>query len=278
MPTSARSIARCLLISLTLLTFGHSELAFGSARARLSPLSAFVVSEAASGDLNGDGDAVDEVWHVYDARDAFATNVGLAASAVCRTSFSSPDPVCDAVAPVVDGMLAVLVVSEQAQGAADLNGDGDTGDDVLYAYDGRTGGTTIVPLALARALGRDVSSYIFPVPPVIAGDSIAFLVGEAEHGSLDLNGDGDVLDDVLHILDADTGAMVNTGFAAATVLGPFGSRNPISPVASGQKVTIVVGEAEQGGSDLNGDGDADDQVSIVIHVKNGKATVEKSHD
>ena len=34
--------------------------------------------------------------------------------------------------------------------------------------------------------------------PVIAGGCVAFLVGEAEHGNLDLNGHGDALDDVLH--------------------------------------------------------------------------------
>ncbi len=277
MPKSRSSTQRRLII-ITFFALGNGRPASVSAQAGSSPLSAFVVSEAASGDLNGDGDAVDEVWHVYDARDGSVTNVGLAASVVCRSSFSSPDPVCAAVAPVVDRMLAALIVSERSQGATDLNGHGDTDDDVVYTYDGRTRATTLVPVALARAVGRDVSSYIFPVPPVIAGDSIAFLVGEAEHGGLDLNGDGDVLDDVLHILNIDTGEMVNTALAAATVFGPFGSRNPIAPVASGQKVTIVVGEAEQGGSDLNGDGDADDQVSIVIHVKNGKATVEKSHD
>jgi hypothetical protein len=59
------------------------------------------------------------------------------------------------------------------------------------------------------------------------------------------------------------------------VPGPFGSRNPIAPVASGQKVTILVGELEQGGSDLNGDGDAGDHVSIVIHVRNLRAKIEK---
>ena len=184
--------------------------------------------ENAAGDLNGDGDAADAVWHVDDARDAVGTNLGVAASLVCSAS-STPDFSCAAVDPVVDRMMAALMVSEQAQGETDLNGDGDTDDDVVYAYDGGTGATTVIPLALAKAVGRDVSSYIFPVPPVIAGSSVAFLVGEAEHGGLDLNGDGDALDDVLHILDVDTGEAVNTAFAAATVPGPFGSRNPIAP-------------------------------------------------
>src|SRR5688572_23241406 len=220
MPMTAHSNTRCLLI-LMLLAFGNSRPASEAAQRGVSPLSAFVVSEAAAGDLNGDGDAIDEVWHVYDARDANVTNLGLAASVVCRSSFSTPDPVCAAVAPIVDRNLAALIVGERSQGAADLNGDGDADDDVFYTYDGRTGATAIVPVALAKAVGRDISSYVVPVPPVIAGRSIAFLAGEADHGSVDLNGDGDTIDDVLHIVEVDSGEMVNTGLAAATVLGPF---------------------------------------------------------
>ena len=77
----------------------------------------FDVSESFQGDtdLNGDGDTDDRVLHVYDASTGSITKLGLVGS------FFQIN--CDFV---------VFNVSESFQGDTDLNGDGDTNDDVLH--------------------------------------------------------------------------------------------------------------------------------------------------
>ena len=100
-------------------------------------------------------------------------------------------------------------------------------------------------------------------------------MGEIEQGGTDLNRDGDAEDDVLHVIESRTHEVLNLELAAATVLGPFGSRNPIQPQLDGGHVTFVAGEGEQGGVDLNGDGDADDQVTYVLKVQSGRLRLTK---
>ena len=77
--------------------------------------------ESAQGgtDLNGDGDATDFVVHVFNASNRQTTNLGLAA-----TSGSLQG----------DGQLLGFRVRETEQGNTDLNGDGDTNDDVLHVF------------------------------------------------------------------------------------------------------------------------------------------------
>ena len=50
----------------------------------------FAVREADVGDLNGDGDMWDSVWHLYDAKEGTTTNLGMAAASVCSDSFLPP--------------------------------------------------------------------------------------------------------------------------------------------------------------------------------------------
>ena len=79
------------------------------------------VSEAGQGsDLNGDGDTNDRVLHVYDHVTGTTTNIGLAVG----FGFSP-----------LDGNLVAFAVNESDQGNTDLNGDGDTSDEVLHVYD-----------------------------------------------------------------------------------------------------------------------------------------------
>jgi hypothetical protein len=232
----------------------------------------FAVWEASVGDLNGDGDTADAVWHVHDARKGTTTNLRMAAALICRDSFL-PSPSCTPATPVVDKRITAVLVGEMEQGATDMNGDRDFNDAVVAVYDGRTGAITVAPLATAQFVGRDVSIFRVPVPPLIVGDTLALLVGGRDHGGIDLNGDTDV--PVLHLFEVDTGHRLNVGLADATVPGPFGSRNPVALETSGQKVMMLVGEAEQGGIDLNQDGDADDQVAVAINAKNGRVKVAK---
>ncbi len=171
---------------------------------------------------------------------------------------------------MVGRKLIAFLVGELAQGETDLNGDGDASDDVLHVYYATTGAIVNTRLAVAHGIGRDVSSYTYPVMPVVAGDGIALLAGEREQGETDLNLDGDSADAVLYLIEPRSGEILNLELAAATVLGPFGARNPIWLQLDGQHVTFVAGESEQGGVDLNGDGDADDQVAYSLNVQNGR--------
>lgn len=79
----------------------------------------FAVVEASQGntDLNGDGDASDRVLHIHDAPGDRLLNSGFAT--IPNLYF-------------IDGDHVVTAVSEGAQGASDLNGDGDTTDNVLH--------------------------------------------------------------------------------------------------------------------------------------------------
>jgi hypothetical protein len=193
---------------------------------------ACAVSEEEQGelDLNGDGDAEDQVLHVFDVASGKTVNVGLAAAG---SSFG------------LEGGQVAITVDEVAQGERDLNGDGDARDDVLHLFDAATGGTVNVGLATHR-FGLEAGR-------------VAFRVGEAEQGGLDLNGDGDARDDVVHVFDAVRGATVNVGLAASFGVGPAGGR-----------VAFAVDEAAQGGLDLNGDGDSNDGVLHLFNLANGQ--------
>lgn len=76
-------------------------------------------------------------------------------------------------------------------------------------------------------------------------------VSETEMGA-DLNGDGDLLDDVVHEVDASTGAILPLGLA---VFGRI--------VASDRHFAFLVNEGAQATTDLNGDGDTGDLVWFV---------------
>ena len=96
-----------------------------------------------------------------------------------------------------------LSSDEGAQGETDLNGDGDTFDDVLFVYDAAKNRVIETGLAAVHGIGRDVSSFLFVVPPAVLGDTVVFLVHEPAQGLTDLNGDGDTFDAVFFILKAD---------------------------------------------------------------------------
>jgi hypothetical protein len=278
MTRHARSNASCfaLLVTIALIcSTPGSTGAAGQDEAVRAALPAFLVNESEAGDLNGDGDSTDSVLHVFVAKQRLTINLRLAAASVCRTILGPPFFICTPVSPVAGHTIIAFLVGESAQGNTDLNGDGDASDDVLHVYNAMTGASINTRLAVAHGLGRDVSSYTYPVMPVIAGHGIALLVGEAEQGETDLNLDGDTDDDVLHIVEPRAHEIVNLELAAATIQGPFGARNPIALQLDGQDVTFVAGEVEQGGVDLNGDGDSDDQVTYLLKVQNGKLGLAK---
>lgn len=181
---------------------------------------AFLQPEAGV-DLNGDGDGDDLVVQIYDGTQV--RNLGRAA-----------------VDLVLSDTWLAARVSEAAQGHMDLNGDGDSDDTVLevIAVDGSNWANVAVAASAIQ----------------ISGAKIAALVSEAGQQQ-DLNGDGDRLDRVVDVYDADTQTMHPVGFAAEDmVIGPsmlaFRSR-----------------EAAQAATDLNGDGDTLDDVLQVFDLQ-----------
>lgn len=167
------------------------------------------------------------------ATDAQVTNLRLAGASL----------------PTVNGNLVAFLVSESFQGA-DLNGDGDTDDDVVHVYNATTGITT--NLALASSGNLEVS-----------GNLVAFVVRESAQGNTDLNGDGDTNDNfVVHVYHATTGITTNLALAS----------NSSQALVSGNLVAFLVSEPAQGNTNLNGDTDTNDDVVHVYNATTGITT------
>jgi hypothetical protein len=123
-------------------------------------------------------------------------------------------------------------------GTADLNGDGDVSDAVLQVYHPATGTLT------------NVGWSAEPAVDVFAG-LVSFAVSESAQGGVDRNGDGDLADHVVALYDVATGWKKSTGLAAHH-----------SRVVARRLAAIAVPESDQGATDLDGDGDAND---LVLH-------------
>lgn len=195
---------------------------------------AFLVLEANNGgtDLNGDGDTLDSVVHVWDG--ATIVNLGYAGDNEHGTPLVALD---------VAGL--AFLVPEQAQGGGgtDLNGDADTDDLVLHVWTGSS----------VSNLGLDLLLIDFPfdfdVGEVVAteGGGLALTVPEASQGSGSLNGDADTDDWVAHVWDGAT--VTSLGFEATFLVA-----------LQGGGLSFSVNENAQGNTDLNDDADTDDQV------------------
>lgn len=135
------------------------------------------------------------------------------------------------------------LVPEAAQGDTDLNGDGDSSDTVLEVHPTSGGGWTNVQQA---ADGVDVSGAV-----------VVFITAEAAQG-VDLNGDGDTDDRVLQVYYADTNELIDVGQAAEEF------------VLGGTLLTFRTSEAAQGHTDLNCDGDTEDEVLQVQDLISGQ--------
>ena len=175
--------------------------------------------------------------HVWQPGSAAAVDLGLPLSGV----YSDLVP--------LDGGAFAFAVPEAADGHTDLNGDGDTGDSVVFVWDPHRG-TVNLGLAVETV---NVCCYTdkYRLAAVPGGD-VAFLVPEAGQGNADRNGDGDTSDSIVAVWDHTTGAVDNVGLAATTVDG-----------LSDGRLAVVTSESGQGHTDLNGDGDTKDKVAEV---------------
>jgi hypothetical protein len=88
----------------------------------------------------------------------------------------------------------------------------------------------------------------------MSDEILAFRTRESDQDTTDLNGDGDTLDYVGHLHDLSTGVTTNLELATETI------------AVAGSTVAFRVNESQQGGTDLNGDGDATDAVLFVVVV------------
>ena len=195
-------------------------------------IAAFFVDEADQNgtDFNSDSDAFDLVLHVYDVSTAVLTNTQLA-------SYSSAPEV-----ELEDGK-AVVRVNEFQQGQTDLNGDGDTIDNVLFVHDLAT--TAQANVGYECASGSFIGTHSFAVDAGL----VVFRYSEAGQG-VSGNGDADTNDAVYAVYDIAAATLTNTGFA--------GPQNSLA-VDDGYAAFLVV-EWQQGNTDLNGDFDKDDWV------------------
>jgi len=188
----------------------------------------FLVDETAqdSTDLNGDGDAVDFVPHVWTGSLPLV-NLGAAASEVTPPA-------------ALNGGAVAFLGDELAQGE-DLNGDLDLNDTVPLVW---MGSLPLTNLATAAQPGSSL---------VAIGGGVAFRASESDQGGVgtDLNGDGDTADAV---------PQVWLGLFPLVNLGVAGSELLVLRNEAG--LAFIADEAAQQ-ADLNGDGDQLDGVAQV---------------
>lgn len=162
--------------------------------------------------------------------------------------------------PVVRGRYALTSAGEQALGA-DENGDGDQIDQLLVVHDLATRQNLVVPLAIGSSPAQ---------PGYLGATSAALPVSEERQGGVDLNGDGDADDYVLHLVDYATGASQNLGLA---VTAQTFTQIGVGEILHGSDLVVFkVTEAGQSGLSLNGDGDAADDVLHVLDPATGVVT------
>jgi hypothetical protein len=181
-------------------------------------------------DLNGDGDATDDVVHLWQP------GVGV-------TNLH-----CAAVAVAVSSTYAAALVSEAGQGQ-DLNGDGDQLDDVVMVHRIADG----PPASCAGWANTQQAADSLD----ISGSMVVFLTPESAQGAgggTDLNGDGDKNDRIVQIWDAAAGSLIPGSQAAEDF------------VLGSSLLAFRTREAAQGNEDLNGDGDTLDDVLQIYDL------------
>lgn len=191
------------------------------AAAFLRPESTSSSSVCAAGSLNTDTDTADLIAYRW-------TTTGIESLARAATSVRTSDT------------WTAALISEADEGASgsDINADGDTTDTVVAVH------------AIGAAPGNWIDVGIAAEELAINDASVAFLASEADEFDVDQNADGDSLDRTLAVYDADTGTLHMSGQSAIEFA--LGSR----------LVAFRTAEAEQG-TDLNGDGNLDDEVLQV---------------
>lgn len=197
----------------------------------------------AGADLNGDGDQLDGVLHHFRPSTGQLDNLGLALTS--STNQNRIFPVA------VDEDRAYVFVDEQGQGQ-DLDGDGDALHSVLHEVDRATLAVTNTGV---EAYFLSFSSGGFGNPYAWEGE-VLFLRRESETVG-DLNGDGDLLDRVLHRYTSSGAVVTNVGRA----VDDYEPTLTVGPILSFT--------SDEEGVDLNQDGDGSDYVFFTYDMRTG---------
>lgn len=211
-------------------------------------------------DGNGDGDGTDHVAVFYDVATASLVPLGLAVERSGLSFFVNYGYQLD-----VGGDTLYVGVSEQSQGNQDLNGNGETDDSVtqILQVGSRNplrplqGGMAPAPLSLVRP--RATSPSALGLTPQEEDYAVVPIDEAAEQ--VDLNEDGDMVDNVPRFYDWRTGAPIVLPYSGESFS------------ANDEVLAFLVRELFQGGQDLNGDGDTLDFVPLVFERATGKHTL-----
>ena len=135
-----------------------------------------------------------------------------------------------------------------------------SGDQILQIHRADTGSLNNVgQTAEEFVLGERIVAFRTPECDVPLDEGVCPGTGK------DLNRDGDLDDDVLQVFDL-VSRLFNTEQAVTPC--PLEACDPRFPYrVEGDTVTFITSEAEQGGQDLNGDGDATDLVKQVFNAR-----------
>jgi hypothetical protein len=196
----------------------------------------FVVDEKCQGemDLNGDGDSADRILHAYHAKTKTITNFNLE---ILEDSFNGGN-----------GIIALPVRETPSNG--DLNGDGDREDAVAHVY--HLASNQLINLELACSFSG------WDLEPKAEDDLIAFIVDEGGQG-LDMNHDGDLTDNLLHVYDARECTILVFDYDLCPEVGIDVTSN-----------CVVFGLEESArAGDLNGDGEISDVVIPIESINSG---------
>ncbi len=225
------------------------------------------VEEAKQGgaDLNGDGDAVDDVLHVWNRVNGTVQNLGVAVEA--QNGAYSYNGIFENWNVAFEDGIAAFLVTETEQGATDLNGDGDTIDNVLHVWQVGDAAPTNLQVALSDALADTT-------PITISNGTVVFGVEEVAQGNTDIDGDGLVTDSVIHSWDP-TNGLQSLGYRS-----PYGQLYPVR--AEGSQFIFPTKETN-GFSDYNGDGDSLDEIifmwdSATGDIFNSNLSIQNSTD
>ncbi len=200
-------------------------------------VAAYAISEWSQGqDLNGDGDLQDATLEVANGAGTILAAAPLALDVQCASSIQ-----------ISRGHVGFLV-REYAQGQ-DLDGDGFLGNTVPHVLD-------LVHAPQLTNIGIGTSPELASTCQ-FDRDRVCFLKPEYPG---DLNGDGDLLDNVLIVRGTSPGSALNTAVAAWPA---YSSKNVI---ARQGVVAVLAAEYWSGGVSLNGDADAGDQVLFVLRM------------
>lgn len=226
-------------------------------------------------DLNGDGDAADAVVEVHDV----TAGAGACALPGTNATWTNVGQAADTLR--VAGNLVAFLTPEASQDA-DINGDGDVSDHALQVYDAASAQLVLGAATTPRGPAAEdlVLADAAPMTACGAVQLVAFRTSEAAQGHTNLNassnglptGDTDTVDEILQVYDAVSGTLVNTGQAVTAC--PLAACDPRQPYrVEGSVVKFLTFEPDQGGMDLNHDGNATELILQSFDFCTGRVTV-----